>query len=170
MIQLLQPRKIRVTEKFLDYSNDLRMKLNWKGTNSDALLFEWYLIESGFAQKPLNWRHDFIYDGMKIDVKEIQSQYFSIQVGKKAQYKESIIMGELTHFLFYTTDRDWDIPLQENDIVEVKPISICDARDIIKAAFRSNFRNTEAFLFRENLEILGEKLYETINQDPAGMR
>lgn len=68
---ILEPWKIRITDKFVKYANKASREMRMVRSNTDALLYEWLLINSHIVERPENWRHDFIYEGMKIDVKEL---------------------------------------------------------------------------------------------------
>lgn len=151
-----------VTQKLVDECIRQSTEHGFTRENADALMFEHVLIWSKIARKPLNWRHDFIYNNMKIDAKELPSIYFNIQNGKMQQYRESIIQKDLTHFLFYNSDRDKTKVLIPGDVVTITPLALCDARSIIKAALPSDKPQTEAFVPAEILKTLGET-FETIN-------
>jgi len=164
---LLEPRQITVQQNFCNHSRKMVQKHGWKQFNGDALLFEWELKNRGNVQKEHNWRHDFIYNNMKIDVKELGPKFFNIhrlfgRQTKMDQYRESIVTGQLTHFLFYQSDRPIDRLLKPGDVVNIQPMFICDARKVIKATTPSKYdEDTEAFVSIETLQIIGEE-YETI--------
>lgn len=143
-------------------------KHGWGRLRSDALFLEWYLKKQKLVQKELNWRHDFIYNNMKIDVKEVNGKWFNIHHGKMNQYKESIELKELTHFFFYKSSRNNQIPLKVGDNIDIYPIAICDAKQIWKAALSSDKEKTEAFVPVETIKILGED-NERIYKDLARM-
>lgn len=163
-IEILEPRTIEVTEKFINHANFMAESKGWHRHNADALLLEYTLIKEKKVQRELNWRHDFIYRGMKIDAKEIQGEYFNIQPGKTEQYKESIIGGDLTHFLFYQTDRprEGNPLLKAGDRVRITPIALCDARKTIRLNIQSNKEGSEAYVPVETMLMIGETYHETI--------
>lgn len=132
--------------------------------NAGALLFEWTLVRKGLADPPCGkkvtdtWRHDLIWGSKRVDFKEIDKYYFNIQNGKTAQYRESIALGELTHFFFYHSNRPKNRSLVVGDVVVMQPIGLLDAECVLKLSNKhSNFRDTEAYLE-------SEKIYEAINQ------
>lgn len=148
---ILEPWKIRITDKFVKYANKASREIRISRSNADALLYEWLLITSRIVERPENWRHDFIYDGMKIDVKELSGKYFNIQTEKYDQYKESIVTGELTHLLFYTTTRPRDRLLKEGDVVDIIPLALCPARDLMRSIVPSQFEDTEGYIHLETI-------------------
>jgi len=162
--------QIEVEEAFVRHAQHMFLSGGWRRReNADALLFEWELERNKIVQRPLNWRHDFIYNGMKVDAKEVNGKWFNIHPlkynqTKLEQYKESINIGDLTHFLFYFSDRDDTVVLKAGDIVTITPYSLCDAKKIWKSAKPSYYENCEAYVTRETIEILGEE-NETILED-----
>jgi len=118
---------ITVPECFVKYADNEYAKGTYDSRkNCDSLLLEWYTIHKSGEniQAPLNWRHDFIIDGKKVDVKEISTKYFNIKNRQKIQqFKESIEMGQLDCFLYYQTDKPKDRLLKAGDEVTVKFIS-----------------------------------------------
>ena len=159
---ILDKRVVYIDEKFVYIAREFEKRLNWKRGNGDALLLEATLIREKQVQKPLNWRHDFIYHGMKIDAKEVNSNWFNIQRGKTKQYIESITTGNLTHFLFYTSDRDRDRLLVPGDVVTLEPIALCNAKKIIKNRVKeSKHPDSEGFVAIETMLMLKEELNET---------
>jgi len=112
---LKQIDTILVTPEFIEHRNNEAAKGTYdpwaEYKNCDFLLLEHYLKENGLVYKQNSWRHDFIIivESIKyiIDAKNITSNYFNIKTEKqKAQYKESIRLGELTHFLMYSSFPD----------------------------------------------------------------
>lgn len=148
---------IPISAEFISHSSYMAKRHGWGRIRCDSLLFEWFLLRSQIVTKPKNWRHDFIYNDMKIDVKEIHTKYFNVHNGKLDQYKESVMMGELSHFLFYSSDKP-DRAMIKGDIVTVKPFALCNARKIIKIARHnpSEKKRTEAFVHKETLIMLDE--------------
>jgi len=163
-MKYLEPHTINVTEKFCNYAKAHVQRLGWKPINGDSLLFEWYLITNKMVQKPLNWRHDFIDGDKFIDVKEIRSKWFNIDrlrgpQTKMAQLRESITSGNLTHFLFYHTDKNHGRLLVPGDVVNITPICLAKARNVVKSATKSTpDKDTEAFVPLETLKVIGETL------------
>jgi hypothetical protein len=161
-IEILKPITITIQEEFCDYARKLSESKNWNRLNRDALLFEWYLKNRGIVKKELNWRHDFIYAGMKIDVKEINSKWFSIQKGKLEQYKESIELNMLSHFLFIHTNRDKTRFIKPGENILITPIALCDAKKIWKLAYHNSsdfskykHNKDEAFVALESIKTIG---------------
>jgi hypothetical protein len=121
---------ITVTQDFVDYANNEYNKGSYSSRyNCDALLFEYHLKKTGRVQPEENWRHDFIINDMKVDVKEV-NKYFNIGseqksgIDKLKQFNESIQMGELTHFMYYRSNRPSKPTLmQVGDIIRITPIT-----------------------------------------------
>lgn len=159
-MEILKPRVIEVHQDFVNHANNMCKKKGWERWRGDSLLYEWWLKNRGLVKKEKNWRHDFIVDDMKIDVKEIHNQYFNIHSipnhDKIAQYRESIISGELTHFLFYKTDKEQFTILKHGDIVKISPFALCDARSVIKSVTKSIHDNTIGFVSIDTLLIIGD--------------
>jgi len=139
------PKTIRVTESFVSWANDQTYTRTRE--NADALLLEYTLIRDGIVKPPFSWRHDFIWNDLLIDAKEID-KYFNIHRGKTAQYMESVVFEELTHFFFYQTDRDRTRPLVPGEYVHIKEIGLLSARYVLKSRIESrpDRLDTEAFL------------------------
>lgn len=152
---ILEPWKIRITDKFVKHAHEASREMRISRSNADALLYEWLLITSRIVERPENWRHDFIYEGMKIDVKELYGKYFNIQTGKYDQYKKSIVAGELTHLLFYTTTRPRDRLLKEGDLVDIIPLGLCSARDLMRSIVSSKFEDTDYYIHLNTIILNG---------------
>lgn len=167
-MELFKTRVIEVHQDFVNHADKWNKTKGWKRWRCDSLLFEWWLKNRGIVQKEKNWRHDFIYNGMKIDVKELVGPYFNIhKIGRQdklAQYRESIISKELTHFLFYTTDKEQFTILKPGDIVKVTPVAFCEARPIIKAVTPSIQQDCLGFVPVDTILTIGD-INETITGD-----
>lgn len=157
----------KIHPNFTKFAREKEQRHGWSRGAGDSLLLEEILISQLDFQKPLNWRHDFIYEDMKVDCKEIASVYFNIQRrgNKVAQYMESIISGDLTHFLFWRCNRDWDRYLVPNEQIKIEILGLCDARSILKNKLPSNKRDTSHYVPLETIHILDQledKEHETI--------
>jgi hypothetical protein len=175
-MSLLKERLIPVTDKFLSFAREEETIHGWDSFRGDALLFEKWLIDEKIVEKPLNWRHDFIYKDMKIDVKEVEGSWFNVhklklkpnipahkQQTKMEQYKESIVTGNLTHFLFYTSNRSRKRYLKEGEVIGIFPIAIVPAKQIWKLANNSpsQYDEYERCVPLDTIKILGED-YENL--------
>lgn len=142
--------KIEATRDFCNHSKSEEKKYRWNwhksGPPGDALILEHYLIENNYVTEPLNWRHDFIYRNNMIDAKEIMGLNFNIHNGKVAQYIESIKMKQLTHFLFWSSDRPRDRYIEEGEIINLKIEGFVSSRSVLKSRLDSHYGDTEAYV------------------------
>jgi len=172
----IKPFKIQVDLNFPIWAMRCEGKYNFskaRNAGGDALLLEYYLLENNLVDKPTCWRHDFIWNGRKIDAKEINSEYFNIhrKNDKVNQYREFIVMKELSHFLFYRTNRPKEEKLMIGDVVEIEILGLCDARKIMKNIIPSHHDDTTHFVALETIRILDElgDINEPIMRDLTGM-
>lgn len=99
--------------------------------DADCLLPEIMLQRAGYVDLPTCWRHDIIYNGIKIDVKIIRN-WFNVPEHKKCQYMESILFDELHYFAFYKYKVNYYKPLVPSDIVDYEIWDVVPAREVIK--------------------------------------
>jgi len=143
-ISNLITRNIEVTQEFINFRDGEIAKGTYNPNNDykncDYLLLEWWLKKHQYVNENSHeWRHDFIIKGLgKIDVKWISSKYFNIKEAKsKNQLIESINIGELDYFLFYThpkIERKYII----GDILSHKYIDILPAKRVMDNLIDSN--------------------------------
>jgi len=133
------PLVIEVTQEFLDYRDNMWATANLSSKkNCDFFLFEWYLLQLGFTS-PNNWRHDVILPFFKfVDVKHVMSQYFSIDTKEKFdQFVQSIKMGQLNYFFFYTTFPHFERSYVLGDMITIEGLDFKDAKETLDETSRS---------------------------------
>lgn len=113
---------VTIEQEFIDYRNKLYSEgSNWSSLeNMDSLLLEWWLIKYTFVTPPNNWRHDIIVGNHYIDFKEISGNWWTVKDISKSRMIESVNRGELTDYLFYSTQRTSTTLLKAGDQVKFK--------------------------------------------------
>ena len=159
---LLKPHTIEVTPAFVEYADKMwDIIRNGKRAftsrpKCDALLYEWFMIRNKYVSPPKNLSHDFIWNGMKIDCKEVNGKHFTVQRNKRQFYVDSVNKKELSHFLFYESSRNFDTILCAGDVVTVTPLYVLPAKTVLKSINSSEFETAEGFVPKSILEMLAE--------------
>lgn len=138
--QYLEGKEFIVTPEFVDF-REYHTENIYTGERTgeqaaqdfDALFLEFTLLKSKLVKPPLNWKHDFIFEGKKIDAKKIETINFNIKSeAKKKQFVKSILEKELDLFLFYKVNIKYDRPMIVGDKQGFSIISLESARQVIK--------------------------------------
>ncbi len=161
---LLKPVTITVTKDFIVHAESMWAKRDKDGKRifvsrekCDALLYEHHLLTHKYVSPPCHLAHDFVWNGWKVDVKEVNGAYFNIQKGKFKRYIDYVNKGELSHFLFYESDRDFHGILKEGDVVNIIPLYVLPAKTVLKSTNESIKSKThDAFIDKSTLKMLSE--------------
>jgi len=132
--EMVDGKKVVVTQEFLDWcsNQDWETRTDY---GKDCLLLEYTLLKEGKVEKGYDIIHDFIYEDMRVDVKEVQ-KYFNVYGRKKIQWwNEGLDEGSLTHFLFVQSDRK--SPLQVGDEVTYYYVGLWPTEDVLDALIPS---------------------------------
>lgn len=140
IFNLINNHKITVEQHHLDYiENEFKKNYADKRINCDSLLLEYDLIFKGLVDKPINYKHDFITNGLKVDVKEID-KWHNINDGKLDWMKQCMRSGDVTHYLTYRArGRDKSRLYVCGDKVTIEAIEIREAKEYLSRANRSQF-------------------------------
>ena len=133
------PIVIKVTQEFLTYRDKMYATGGFSSLkNCDFLLFEWYLLQEGFTP-PNNWCHDVILPFFNfVDVKHVNTQYFSIDTEKKFyQFVNSIDTGQLNYFFFYTSFPHFKRSYVLGDMITIEGLDFKDAKETLDETSRS---------------------------------
>jgi hypothetical protein len=144
----LSTRDIIVTQEFVNYADAEFAKGYSSRKNCDYLLLEHHLLKNRLVNKPKSWRHDFIIGDNYIDVKWIKSRFLNTNQKKVDQFKDSVMMGELTHFLFYALPEDYGYDSEiykPGQIVQHTFLDFVNARTVLS---NLNESNTSGFYYR----------------------
>ncbi len=164
MSALLKPTTITVTKEFVAHADSMWERRGQGGKRifksrekCDALLYEHHLLTHKYVSPPTHLAHDFIWNGWKVDVKEVNGANFNIQKGKLQRYIDYVNKGQLALFLFYETDRDINVLLKEGDAVNVQPLYVLPAKTVLKSTNESIKSKThDAFIDKSTLKMLSE--------------
>ena len=125
-------------ELFPSYERTLEQRM----IHADNTLLEYTLIQRNLVEKPYDKVHDFCVHEYKIDVKCIQSVWYSIPEHKEKKslswMKTGIETHNLTHFGFYKMNRPIR-PLEVGDNLTFKYIKLEDADHVLNNLEASKF-------------------------------
>jgi len=121
-------------EQFLPHKRTLEQRM----IHADCTLLEYTLIQRDFVEKPYNILHDFRIHQYKIDVKCIQTVWYSIPEKKEEQLKNGVKNHDLTHFGFYKMNRP-NRPLEIGDKLTFEYIKLEDANYVLNNLEVSKF-------------------------------
>ena len=129
MRKMIDGSAVEVTKDFLEYKEKQKWQVD-HFCGLDYLLLEYDLIQKGEVEKGYDIVHDFIYDTMRIDVKEIQ-KYFNVATKNKLKWwSDSYDEGAFTHFLFVGSDREG--PLKLGDVITYEYIGLWEVPDLME--------------------------------------
>lgn len=136
---------VEVDQDFID-ARDIRVKqfkangrsIETRLKHADCTLLEHTLIKNEQVEKPENKWHDFCVQDSKIDVKCIESTWYSPKTDNIPWMLEGIKRGMLTHFGFYHMQRP-NRPLQIGDKIFFEYIKVEDAMTVLNGLKISKF-------------------------------
>lgn len=141
-----------VTQEFITF-RDTEWK---KGTYNnqlgmDSLLLEWLLLRHEQIEAPTSWRNDGSLNGVKLDFKEIKTNFktFGIpSIEKFKQLQESVDTNELEYFVFYNTKRNYnkDRSLRTGDKVKFIFKGIANVQEALDTAIESRYPSGYKFI------------------------
>jgi len=140
IFNLIDNHKIIVEQHHIDYIvNEYKKGYASNRRNCDSLLLEYDLIYKGLVDSPTHKAHDFIQNGLKVDLKEI-GKWHNINEGKLNWMKQCTVSGDVTHYLTYRArGRDKSRLYVCGDKVTIEAIEIREAREYLSRANRSQF-------------------------------
>ncbi len=147
---------VTVEREFTEYRDKLFAASNtWSSCeNMDSLLLEWWLIKYAKVTPPENWRHDIIVGAHKIDLKEISGDWWTVKDASYNRMAKSLDMGELTDYLYYSTQRTTENLLRAGDRVKFKFQSLVKAADALNTCTnRGKYNNDESYCSLTSLQM-----------------
>tara|TARA_Y200000002_G_scaffold162786_1_gene134395 strand:+ start:417 stop:944 length:528 start_codon:yes stop_codon:yes gene_type:complete len=148
---------VEVNQDFIDYRNNQTKYGNYSSwnnfKNSDHLLLEHTLIQSKSIEPPIKyeneskaWRYDGSYINNKLDFKHLKEQkgtgnfFFNVQTEKKKwgksmkdQLDESISIGFLDYFVFYTSRPMLERNYVVGDRISFDFLKVLKAKDVMES-------------------------------------
>jgi hypothetical protein len=133
--------KVTVTNDFIEYRDEAAVTYAKDQFTADSLLLEYYLRKRKIMSEPDNKHQDFIIDTPEfrymVDVKEITTDWFNIHNLKWLQM--GVDTHELTHFLFYKTNKSKNRLLISGDKIKFEFLKFERAPSILFKARPSDY-------------------------------
>lgn len=129
---------VTITEDFCHYRTE-HSKLFYTGgldetkmlVSADALFPEYELIRLGVVEPPTDFSHDIILNGRRIDIKVIQSTWFTVSQRKLPWYRECVAKKKVDDFAFLSFHKKRSEPLQPGDQVSLRYIKLLPASKVV---------------------------------------
>lgn len=139
--------QVEVDQDFIDFRNKFKKKFKGNGRdeetrlkNADCLLLEYHLIKNNLVDAPTNEVHDICVQDFKIDLKCIESSWYTPKTDNIPWMLEGVKNGLLTHFAFYHMKRP-NRPLKVEDKVDFEYIKVEDAMAVFNNLKLSKFND-----------------------------
>lgn len=129
---------ILITQEFIDYRDDLVEKLNTGGrdeqqmlVSADCVIAEYELIRLGVVQPPLDFSHDVIVDGKRIDIKIAKGKWFTVLPRKFDWYKQCASNNKVDDFAFLAYKRNVSKPFEVGDTISLRFIKQTPVKTVL---------------------------------------
>lgn len=139
--------EVQVDEDFIDFRNKSKDKFKanrrdeeTRLKNADCLLLEYTLIKNKLVEASIDKVHDICVQDLKIDLKCIESSWYSPKTDNIPWMLEGIKNGLLTHFAFYHMTRP-PRPLKAGDKINFEYIKAEDAMTVFNNLKLSKFND-----------------------------
>lgn len=118
-------------------------KRSWeqRQVDADCLLAEIMMQRNHYVDMPTHKGHDYILKNKKIDNKLFR-KWFNVSEDKRKWYIKCIMEGHLEYFAFIKYVKEYYVPLNAGDIVEVELYDVVPAREVINNLNRSKSDKT----------------------------
>ena len=139
--------EVKVDEDFIDFRNKSKDKFKanrrdeeTRLKNADCLLLEYTLIKNNLVKASTDKVHDICVHNFKIDLKCIESSWYTPKTDNIPWMLEGIKNGLLTHFAFYHMSRPAR-PLKVGDKIRFEYIKVEDAMTVLNNLKLSKFND-----------------------------